>query len=140
MKTREIDTNTFHTLHKEGFFCGPPDEAYIQIVIKALEDANLFNLKSLLVLCRIEHEFMQSKFYKDLCIASKLKKCCRPWSLGNYIALLTNRTSCLALTVRLFSLSAYCTHLVLLVGRRCKCNQGIITKLFTVLPQFSVNC
>lgn len=77
------------------------DEGYSQIVLKSLNGSDLFNLHSLLSMCRIERELIQAKHYKELCIRTveKPKKCCRPWSLANYIALLHKRKSCLALTV-----------------------------------------
>lgn len=97
----EIDINAFRKLYREGFFCGPPDEKYIQIVIQAKEGIDLFTLNSLSVLCKIEQAFIQMNHYEELCIlTSRSKRCCRPWSLGNYIALLMNKSSCLAITVR----------------------------------------
>lgn len=112
---------------KAGFFCGGPgkqyqlfynktsviaiailDEGYSQLVIKSLNGSDLFNLHSLLVMCRIERELMEANHYKELCVQTteKPKKCCKPWSLANYIALLHKRKSCLALTVKiLFALS-----------------------------------
>ena len=77
------------------------DEQYAHIVLKSKNSEDLFNLKSLLALCRIEHEFIEAHSYKDLCVTNKdyHKKCCKPWSVANYIAILHNRTSCLAITV-----------------------------------------
>lgn len=77
------------------------DEGYSQIVLKAEKDVDLFTLDALLSMCRIEHELIRAPGYKDLCVhtTGAKAKCCRPWSLGNYIALIHNRTSCLALTV-----------------------------------------
>lgn len=84
----------------EGFFCGPPDEKYIQVVVEAKEGSDMFNLKSLQNLCSLEQKFMENKYYKELCILTKTtKRCCRPWSLGNYVALLTKKPSCSAITV-----------------------------------------
>lgn len=93
-------TNRFESEISEGYFCGPPDDSYVQIVLKSTRGDDLFTLDSLLVMCRIEHEFIQASLYKSLCIQTKKpQRCCRPWSLGNYIALLRNRSSCLAITV-----------------------------------------
>nr|XP_023021379.1 protein dispatched [Leptinotarsa decemlineata] len=60
-----------------------------------------FTEKALLILVkRLEHELLNLKFYDDLCIQNTKSKrrCCKPWSLPNYIALFNKRTSCLAIT------------------------------------------
>ncbi|KAK4871478.1 hypothetical protein RN001_015602 [Aquatica leii] len=90
--------NNIHVL-KEGYFCGSPDRGYAHIVWESDRNADLFTLDSLLALCRLEYELVQAKYYKDLCTQTfrKPKRCCKPWSLVNYIAQLHNRTSCLAI-------------------------------------------
>lgn len=99
-KTTKFDINKFHRYYKEGYFCGPPDEEYMHIVVQAKNGNDLFNLKSLLILCKIEQEFMKRAYYNDSCIMTRLtRRCCRPWSLGNYVALLSKKPSCLMLTV-----------------------------------------
>jgi hypothetical protein len=83
--------------------CVVADERYAHIVLKSKFNDDLFSLKPLLALCRIEHEFIEARYYKDLCVTAADRdyrsKCCKPWSLANYIAILHNRTSCLAITV-----------------------------------------
>lgn len=84
---------------QEGFFCGPPNRDYAHVVLRSSSGSDLFNLESLLVLCRIEQELIQTKYYDDLCVRKASQtKCCKPWSLANYVALLQNRASCLAIT------------------------------------------
>lgn len=110
-KRPKIDINTFRKFYKEGYFCGPPDDKYIHIVVKAKEGTNLFNVNSLLLLCKLEKEFMQMSYYNNSCVMTTMsKRCCRPWSLGNYVALLSKKTSCSTLTVintSTFLLSGY---------------------------------
>lgn len=78
------------------------DRDYAHVVLRSSTGSDLFNLKSLLILCRIEQELIQTKHYADLCITrANQEKCCKPWSLANYVALLQNRTSCLAITVNM---------------------------------------
>lgn len=80
----------------EGYFCGNPDEKYAHIVIKSRNNRNLFDLSSLMTLCRLENELSNAQNFSDLCVQNtKTSKCCKPWSIGNYIAVLNNRTSCL---------------------------------------------
>ena len=77
------------------------DEKYAHIVLKSNTGADLFNLKSLLNLCHIEQMLIETKYYEDLCVTKDVKSttCCEPWSLGNYIALLNKRNSCLSINV-----------------------------------------
>ncbi|KAK5639216.1 hypothetical protein RI129_011708 [Pyrocoelia pectoralis] len=88
-----------HHLTKDGYFCGQPDHNYAHVVLKSSIDADLFMMQPLSTLCRLEYELVQAKHYKNLCMHpfKKAKKCCKPWSLPNYIAQLHNRTSCLAI-------------------------------------------
>ncbi|KAK9890454.1 hypothetical protein WA026_010540 [Henosepilachna vigintioctopunctata] len=80
----------------EGYFCGYPDEKYAHVVVTSVDNSNLFNLPSLMTLCQLEYELSNAQNFSDLCVQNtKTSKCCKPWSLGNYIALLHNRTSCL---------------------------------------------
>ncbi|KAL3289766.1 hypothetical protein HHI36_023161 [Cryptolaemus montrouzieri] len=83
-------------IENEGFFCGNPDEKYAHIVIRSADNYNLFELPSLMALCRLDYELSNVQNFSDLCVQNtKTSKCCKTWSLGNYIALLHNRTSCL---------------------------------------------
>lgn len=99
----ELDNSEHSGKINEGdFFCGPPDEQYARVVLESLDKSDLFTMDSLLIQCRMEHNFIASNHYRDLCIETVgrgPKKCCRPWSLGNYIAQLYNRSSCLAIMV-----------------------------------------
>lgn len=103
---------------EEGFFCGNPgsnlfyliitnftrffisDEKYAHLVIKSKNNKNLFEFSSLMTLCSLEYELSNAQNFTDLCVQNtKTSKCCKPWSLGNYIAVLNNRTSCLGVNV-----------------------------------------
>lgn len=77
------------------------DERYAHLVIKAVDNGDLFTLANMLGMCRLEHDLIGMKYYKDLCIqnTNSKKRCCKPWSLPNYIAIINNRASCLAITV-----------------------------------------
>ncbi|KAJ8916474.1 hypothetical protein NQ315_014692 [Exocentrus adspersus] len=82
----------------DTFFCGNPDEKYAHLVVTSSSKTDLFTMSNILAMCRLEYEFSHLKYYEDLCIQStKYNKCCKPWSLPNYIAMLNNRSSCLAI-------------------------------------------
>lgn len=60
----------------------------------------MFDTNSLLSMCELEQKLVDTDGYNDLCqkeISSS--NCCRPWSLPNYVALLSNKTSCFDINV-----------------------------------------
>ncbi|KAG8449664.1 hypothetical protein GDO86_016344 [Hymenochirus boettgeri] len=83
----------------EDYFCGPPDERYSQLVFMSKTAGSLWNLKAIQSMCRIEKEKIRSHHsFTELCEHSSTKECCPSWSLGNYIAVLYNRSSCMEIT------------------------------------------
>ncbi|ELT95042.1 hypothetical protein CAPTEDRAFT_126822, partial [Capitella teleta] len=79
----------------EAFFCDAPSRIYARIVFHSSGD--LFTLRSIQIMCSIEKDLIRSQpTFHSACIhTSRTKQCCRSWSLGNYIAMLRNKTSCL---------------------------------------------
>jgi hypothetical protein len=68
-------------------------------VFSATGGEDLFTLDSVLSMCHIEAEMIASEEYHSICESISFGKCCHGWSLGNYIALLHNRSSCFEVTV-----------------------------------------
>ncbi|XP_025053548.1 protein dispatched homolog 2 [Alligator sinensis] len=84
---------------KDGFFCGPPEKSYSQLVFMSTTAGSLWNLQAIQSMCQIEQEKIRSHVhFKDLCQRTEANECCPSWSLGNYIAVLYNRSSCLEIT------------------------------------------
>ncbi|CAG9855076.1 unnamed protein product [Phyllotreta striolata] len=83
---------------EENYFCGSPDERYAHLVISTKEQRDLFNLADLLSLCRLEYELIGFPIYEELCIQNNYRKCCRTWSLPNFVAYFNMRSSCLSIT------------------------------------------
>jgi protein dispatched 1 len=60
----------------------------------------MFDANVLLSMCELEQIIVDTKRYENICqreISSE--SCCRPWSLPNYVALLSNKTSCFDINV-----------------------------------------
>lgn len=54
-------------------------------------------------MCELESKFTSIQTYEKICqIKSNSKQCCRPWSLTNYITLLSNKTLCSQLEVNYY--------------------------------------
>ncbi|KAM4690902.1 protein dispatched homolog 2 [Rhinophrynus dorsalis] len=83
----------------DGFFCGPPAKSYSQLVFMSKTAGSLWNLQAIQSMCRMEKEKIRSHpSFTELCERSNTKECCPSWSLGNYIAVLYNRSSCMEIT------------------------------------------
>ncbi|XP_040188091.1 protein dispatched homolog 2 isoform X2 [Rana temporaria] len=83
----------------DGFFCGPPAKSYSQLVFMSKTAGSLWNLQAIQSMCRIEKEKIRSHpSFTELCERNNNKECCPSWSLGNYISVLYNRSSCMEIT------------------------------------------
>ncbi|XP_048831092.1 protein dispatched homolog 2 [Brienomyrus brachyistius] len=92
---------------QESFFCDSPGERYAQLVFRSGNSASLWSLKAIRSMCEMEQARIRSHaHFQDLCEqdrpdiggASTNRMCCPSWSLGNYLAVLNNATSCFSLT------------------------------------------
>ncbi|XP_075049378.1 protein dispatched homolog 2 isoform X1 [Mixophyes fleayi] len=83
----------------DGFFCGPPAKSYSQLVFMSKTAGSLWNLQAIQSMCRIEKEKIRShSSFSELCERNDNKECCPSWSLGNYISVMYNRSSCMEIT------------------------------------------
>lgn len=91
MDVNEVGTNLYR------LFAG---RAYAHIIFQSSSGKNLFTLSALSSLCRIgEIQLKDSSHYESLCEYNvRRNRCCRSWSLPNYVALLSGRPSCHAIT------------------------------------------
>lgn len=86
---------------KTQFFCDVPNGDYIKVVYQEHDKEDLFTLWNIQSMCTLEEQYITSNsLYKSHCV--KVMKgssdCCHTWSLGNYIAMLTNKPSCSNIT------------------------------------------
>lgn len=109
-------------ISSDGFFCESPsrffsiklnhadfiqifviDKDYVHFVVKRVRrnlNESLFELNALLAMCDLEQRILEMDSYDDLCQREvSSNNCCRPWSLPNYVAVLSNKTSCFDLEV-----------------------------------------
>ncbi|XP_046373022.1 protein dispatched homolog 1-like isoform X1 [Haliotis rufescens] len=101
----DLDNVTEALIHVEDlpddkFFCGIPYKEYARVVYKAVDGSNLFTLHHIKAMCKMETQYLSSNsLFTEQCIhVESGKNCCRSWSLGSYIALLSNKSSCHTIT------------------------------------------
>ncbi|XP_040207305.1 protein dispatched homolog 1 [Rana temporaria] len=81
--------------HKDSFFCAVPNEHYSRVVFTSVNGESLWNLQAIKSMCNIDHNRIRSHpQFSDLCQRTTADSCCPSWTLGNYIAILNNRSSC----------------------------------------------
>ena len=69
---------------------------FSRIVFQHRNEESLFSVASIHSMCQLENEAVRGRpLFQDFCIQeAQSSKCCRSWSLGNYIAQLSNKSSC----------------------------------------------
>lgn len=74
--------------------------AYSRVVFQSHEGSSLFDAHHIKSMCSVEFRKIRlhSTFVSSCVPTAASRTCCRSWSLGNYIALLSNRTSCFKIT------------------------------------------
>ncbi|XP_043605135.1 protein dispatched [Bombus pyrosoma] len=91
-------------VENEKFFCNLPLPGYARVVIgRKSKDSNLWSMEGVLAQCYIDAELRSNPHFPSLCQTqighnNIEQKCCRSWSPANYVALLSNRSSCLGVT------------------------------------------
>uniref|UniRef100_A0A673JQB3 Protein dispatched homolog 1 n=1 Tax=Sinocyclocheilus rhinocerous TaxID=307959 RepID=A0A673JQB3_9TELE len=86
---------------KDSFFCDVPGDSYSRIVFASAEGKNLWNIQAIKSMCNFDNTRVRSHpQYLDLCQRTTAASCCPSWTLGNYIAMLTNKSSCQKISER----------------------------------------
>ncbi|XP_072356348.1 protein dispatched homolog 1 isoform X1 [Scyliorhinus torazame] len=87
--------------HKDSFFCDVPSDRYSRVVFASADGENLWRTQSIKSMCNLDNTRIRSHFqFGDLCQRTSAASCCPSWTLGNYIAILNNRSSCQKITER----------------------------------------
>ncbi|KAL2743261.1 protein dispatched [Vespula maculifrons] len=98
------DEKNHNNLDSENFFCNLPTSAYARVVIGTeTKEKSLWTMEGVLAQCHIDAALRANPHFPSLCQIQEERnnishKCCRSWSPANYVALLSNRSSCLGVT------------------------------------------
>ncbi|MED6269834.1 Protein dispatched 1 [Characodon lateralis] len=83
------------------FFCDVPGDSYSRLVFASAEGKSLWNIQAIKSMCNQDNTRVRShRDYLNLCQRTNNVSCCPSWTLGNYIAVLTNKSSCQKITER----------------------------------------
>ncbi|XP_066965917.1 protein dispatched [Macrobrachium rosenbergii] len=96
----ELHNHDHHEhIGEDGFFCGPVVPEYGHMVIKSkVPKDSLLTLKHLKEICQLDDILRSPAEFLPVCETSSPGRCCPSWSLPNYVAFLTNKSSCHHLT------------------------------------------
>nr|XP_060499245.1 protein dispatched homolog 1 isoform X1 [Panthera onca] len=88
---REVDWD----FHRDSFFCDVPSDRYSRVVFTAAGGETLWSLPAIKSMCNIDNARIRAHpHFGDLCQRTTAASCCPSWTLGNYVAILNNRSSC----------------------------------------------
>uniref|UniRef100_H2SEW5 Protein dispatched homolog 1 n=1 Tax=Takifugu rubripes TaxID=31033 RepID=H2SEW5_TAKRU len=83
------------------FFCDVPGQRYSRLVFTSAEGKNLWSIQAIKSMCNLDNSRVRShRDYWSLCQRTSDASCCPSWTIGNYVAVLTNRSSCQKITER----------------------------------------
>lgn len=85
----------------KDFFCDVPGGSYPRLVFSSAEGKSLWSIQAIKSMCNLDNTRVRShRDYWSICQRTSNASCCPSWTLGNYIAVLTNRSSCQKITER----------------------------------------
>jgi len=113
-----MDNKNQDHLDGDNFFCNLPNSMYARIIIGVkAKEKDLWSMEGVLAQCHIDDVLRGNTYFPSLCQVTHEgvgQKCCRSWSPANYVALLSNRSSCLGVTEndlsRVRTLLQQCSH------------------------------
>lgn len=77
------------------------DREHSHFVIEPKGNTTIFDITTLQAICDLEKRLTSTPSYTKVCDTETYsKKCCRPWSISNYILLLSNKTDCAEIQVK----------------------------------------
>ncbi|XP_038124937.1 protein dispatched homolog 1 [Cyprinodon tularosa] len=83
------------------FFCDIPGDSYSRMVFASAEGKSLWNIQAIKSMCNQDISRVRShRDYLNLCQRTNNVSCCPSWTLGNYIAVMANKSSCQKITER----------------------------------------
>ncbi|XP_069177966.1 protein dispatched isoform X2 [Procambarus clarkii] len=94
-KNHEHDEHLHYHIGEDGFFCNPVVPEYGHMIVKSTVPRDtLITLKHLKAICELDDRLRSPAEFGTICETWTPGRCCPSWSLPNYVALLSNRTSC----------------------------------------------
>lgn len=83
------------------YFCDQPHGEYAHVIFASAGEQNrsLWNVESIQSMCRLDELMRSSPLFPTVCQQpahqqSAHHQCCPSWTLGHYVALMRNRSSC----------------------------------------------
>lgn len=82
------------------YFCDQPHGEYAHVIFTPADAAgsnrSLWNVESIHSMCRLDQVLRSSELFPSLCQqpSGNSHQCCPSWTLGHYVALMRNRSSC----------------------------------------------
>ncbi|XP_063887367.1 protein dispatched-like [Scylla paramamosain] len=127
----EEDNHPNHShLRDDDFFCAPVVPEYGRVILKStVPRTTLLTLHHLRAICQLDERLRSLSEFQPICETWSPGRCCPSWSLPNYVALLSNRSSCHQIVQedvdKVHHLLRWCSrHLDLQLERGCRGPNG----------------
>ena len=84
---------------KRFYFCDQPHSEYAHVIFASAANRSLWNVESIHSMCRLDQILRSAELFPSICqqpasSSSSTSQCCPSWTLGHYVALMRNRSSC----------------------------------------------
>lgn len=77
------------------------EKEYARYTFRTTVNHNLFTLGNMRAMCDVDASLRKHVAFKETCVRkTHTRGCCASWSLPNYVALLSNRSTCYNITHR----------------------------------------
>jgi hypothetical protein len=98
----EIKKVVPHLSDNHFYFCDQPHGEYAHVIFASVGEQNrsLWNVESIQSMCRLDEIMRSSPLFPAICQqparhqSANSHQCCPSWTLGHYVALMRNRSSC----------------------------------------------
>ncbi|XP_022123672.2 protein dispatched [Pieris rapae] len=98
LKEMEFTPKDYRHHNYASGICGSPVVDYAHLVVKTIDGSSLLTFENVQNVCKLQSKLVQlgGKVYFDLCQRSMQSDdlCCPMWSIPNYIALISGKSTC----------------------------------------------
>lgn len=91
----ELELEEKKRLQHRFDFCDQPHAEYAHLIVSPVRNESLWSAENIISICRLDEMLRSAPMFANLCQTNAdSNSCCPSWTVGHYIAMIRNRTSC----------------------------------------------